>query len=93
MMQAEVVENFALFMSKYEEEFQPYLAACLGEVWNLLMNTGAAPHQDLLVTTSIRFLTTVRAAVSAISAGAVSRPHLGHISAIFAGDAAHATCC
>ena len=58
-LQAEVVDCFALLMSKEEEAFQPHLSAALSDVWTLLMATGLAPHQDLLVTTSIRFLATV----------------------------------
>lgn len=58
-LQAEVVDCFALLMSKEEEAFQPHLAGALSDVWSLLMATGLAPHQDLLVTTSIRFLSTV----------------------------------
>ena len=58
-LQAEVVDSLALLMSKEDEAFQPYLSDCLSTVWTLLMATGLAPHQDLLVTTSIRFLTTV----------------------------------
>ena len=46
-------------MSKEEEALQPYLSASLSDVWTLLMATGLAPHQDLLVTTSIKFLATV----------------------------------
>ena len=36
VLQAEVVETLALYMSKYEEEFQPYLGSCLGHAWALL---------------------------------------------------------
>ena len=63
IVQAEVVETLALFMSKYEEEFQPFLGTCLGHVWALLTSTTLAPHFDLLVTTAIRFLTTVACSV------------------------------
>ncbi len=45
LLHAEVVENLALLMSKEEEAFQPFLSACLGEVWNLLMATGLHAHQ------------------------------------------------
>jgi len=63
VMQAEVVDNLALYMSKYEEEFQPYLSTCLGHAWELLVSTSLFVHHDLLVTTSIRFLTTVSTSV------------------------------
>jgi len=63
VLQAEVVECLELYMSKYEEEFQPFIESCLSQVWGLLMATGLHPHQDLLVTTSIRFLTTVSTSV------------------------------
>lgn len=62
-LQAEVVDCFALLMSKEEEALQPFLSASLSDVWTLLMATGLAPHQDLLVTTAIRFLTTVASSV------------------------------
>ena len=58
-LQAELVDCLALLMSKEEEAFQPFLSEALSTVWTLLMATGLAPHQDLLVTTAIRFLTTV----------------------------------
>ena len=63
LMQAEVVEGLSLLMSKEEEAFAPYLSGCLGEVWNVLMATGLFPHQDMLVTTAMRFLTTVSTSV------------------------------
>lgn len=58
-LQAEVVDCLALLMSKEEEALEPHLSGALGDVWTLLMATGLAPHQDLLVTTSIKFLSTV----------------------------------
>ena len=58
-LQAEAVDCLALLMSKEEEAFQPFLSAALSDVWTLLMATGLAPHQDGLVTTSIKFLSTV----------------------------------
>ncbi len=63
VLQAGVVDNLALFMSKYEEEFEPYLGTLLGHVWDLLVGTSLAPHHDLLVATAIRFLTTVASSV------------------------------
>ena len=63
LLQAEVVEGLSLLMSKEEEAFAPYLPGCLGEVWNVLMAAGLHPHQDLLVTTAVRFLTTVSTSV------------------------------
>lgn len=73
-----MVETLALFMSKYEEEFSPFLGVCLDHVWSLLTATSLAPHYDLLVTTSIRFLTTVAASVhhahfAKVCAGRVER--------------------
>ena len=59
LMQAEVVDCLALLMSKEEEAFEPYLSAALSDVWTLLMATTTAPHQDVLVTTAIKFLQTV----------------------------------
>jgi len=59
LLQAEAVDCLALLMSKEEEAFEPFLGAALGDVWTLLMATTIAPHQDLLVTTAIKFLATV----------------------------------
>ena len=63
VLQAEVVDDLSLLMSKEEEAFAPFLPGCLGEVWNVLMATGLHPHQDLLVTTAMRFLTTIATSV------------------------------
>ena len=63
VLQAAVVDDLSLFMSKYEEELEPYLGTQLSLVWELLVGTSLAPHHDLLVATSIRFLTTVAASV------------------------------
>ena len=53
------MDCLALLMSKEEEAFQPFLSATLSDVWTLLMATGTFAHQDELVTTSIKFLSTV----------------------------------
>lgn len=50
-------------MSKYEEEFEPFLNGLMNEVWQVLMATSLAPHEDLLVTTAVKFLTTVGTSV------------------------------
>ena len=46
-------------MSKEEEAFQPFLSNALSDVWTLLMATSTAAHHDGLVTTSMKFLSTV----------------------------------
>ena len=51
------------YMSKYEEEFEPFLNGLMSEVWQVLMATSLAPHEDLLVTTAVKFLTTVGTSV------------------------------
>ncbi len=63
VLQSEVVEVLSLHLAKDEEVFNDFLPECLKRVWALLVGTTLAPHQDLLVTTSIRFLTTVATSV------------------------------
>ena len=58
-----MVDGLALYMSKYEEEFEPFLNGLMNEVWQVLMATSLAPHEDLLVTTAVKFLTTVGTSV------------------------------
>eukprot|EP00741_Cyanophora_paradoxa_P021915 tig00021428_g21154.t1 len=61
--QAAVCDNLNLFMEKYEEEFKPYLQKFVSDVWTLLMKKGPEPKNDLMVTSAIRFLTTVAKSV------------------------------
>ena len=57
-VQAAVCDNLSLYM-KYEEEFGKYLETFVPAVWQLLVSKGTQPKYDILVTTCIKFLTSV----------------------------------
>mmetsp|Transcript_16972 Transcript_16972/g.45736 ORF Transcript_16972/g.45736 Transcript_16972/m.45736 type:complete len:985 (-) Transcript_16972:289-3243(-) len=63
LLHAAIVETLALYISKYEEEFQPFLPAFVQLVWQRLIATGAGPRYDPLATTSIKFLTSIATSV------------------------------
>jgi exportin-2 (importin alpha re-exporter) len=58
-LQAAVVENLKLYADKDEEEFIPFLGEFTTLVWNLLVGLTSAPKYDTLVTTSIKFLSSL----------------------------------
>lgn len=58
-LQAAIITNLSLYASKDEEPFMPYLPNFTTLVWNLLMTVSTAPMQDILATTSIRFLSSL----------------------------------
>jgi len=58
-IQAAVVENVNLYVSKYEEEFLPHLSEFTQCIWGLLMQVGPKSKYDTLATSSIKFLTSV----------------------------------
>eukprot|EP00633_Aureoumbra_lagunensis_P002197 CAMPEP_0197286210 /NCGR_PEP_ID=MMETSP0890-20130614/1681_1 /TAXON_ID=44058 ORGANISM="Aureoumbra lagunensis, Strain CCMP1510" /NCGR_SAMPLE_ID=MMETSP0890 /ASSEMBLY_ACC=CAM_ASM_000533 /LENGTH=764 /DNA_ID=CAMNT_0042754417 /DNA_START=78 /DNA_END=2372 /DNA_ORIENTATION=- len=58
-LQAAIVENIALYASKYDEEFQPYLQRFAAAVWQRLMHTSRHEKYDHLAVTSIGFLASV----------------------------------
>lgn len=60
---AAIVETLALYISKYEEEFQPYLATFVTVVWQLVIAATPGPRHDGLATTSVKFLTSVATSV------------------------------
>jgi len=63
-LKSQICDNVALYAQKYDEEFQPFLPGFVTDIWNLLTSTGLQLKYDLLVSNSLRFLTTV-----------ASRPH------------------
>jgi exportin-2 (importin alpha re-exporter) len=62
-VQAAVCENLELYMQKYEEEFGKYLPTFVPLVWQLLVAKGSEARYDILVTTCIKFLTSVSMSV------------------------------
>ena len=62
-VQAAVCENLELYMQKYEEEFGKYLPTFVPLVWQLLVAKGSQARYDTLVTTCIKFLTSVSMSV------------------------------
>ena len=62
-VQAAVCENLELYMQKYEEEFGKYLPTFVPLVWELLVAKGSQARYDTLVTTCVKFLTSVSMSV------------------------------
>ena len=58
-VKAAVCDNVNLYIEKNEEEFQRFLQTFVQDVWTLLTKTGAGAEKDHLVTSGVRFLTTV----------------------------------
>lgn len=58
-MHAAIVENFNLYAGKFDEEFRPYLQHFVKDVWELLVKRSNAAKYDKVVTTGIKFLTTL----------------------------------
>lgn len=58
-LQAAIVENLSLYADKDEEPFLPYLQKFTSFVWTLLISLTAHPKHDVLVTKSIRFLSSL----------------------------------
>jgi exportin-2 (importin alpha re-exporter) len=58
-VKAAICDNINLYIEKNEEEFQRFLQTFVGDVWTLLTKTGMEPNKDHLVTSGVRFLTTV----------------------------------
>jgi exportin-2 (importin alpha re-exporter) len=58
-LQAALVENLNLYATKYEEEFQNFLGGFTQQIWQRLLEVGNEPKYDLLVTSGIKFLTSV----------------------------------
>jgi|Transcript_930 exportin-2 (importin alpha re-exporter) len=62
-LKAAVCDNINLYIEKNEEEFAPYLQTFVQDVWTLLMATDLATNRDHLVTSGVKFLTTVASSV------------------------------
>lgn len=58
-LKSEVCKNVELYASKYDEEFQPYIARFVEDVWKLLTSTGLGPKFDALVSKALKFLVVV----------------------------------
>lgn len=58
-VKAAICDNVNLYIEKNEEEFQRFLQTFVQDVWTLLTKTGQEPNKDHLVTSGVRFLTTV----------------------------------
>ena len=58
-VKAAICDNVNLYIEKNEEEFQRFLQTFVQDVWTLLTKTGLEPNKDHLVTSGVRFLTTV----------------------------------
>ena len=58
-LQAAIVDNLKLYGDKDEEPFEPFLPDFARLVWNLLVGLTSFPKHDALVTTSIKFLSSL----------------------------------
>ncbi|XP_074596688.1 chromosome segregation 1 [Brevipalpus obovatus] len=58
-LKSEICENISMYAQKYHEEFNPYLKSFVQKVWELLTSLGLETKYDLLVSNSIRFLSTI----------------------------------
>mmetsp|Transcript_22084 Transcript_22084/g.77407 ORF Transcript_22084/g.77407 Transcript_22084/m.77407 type:complete len:992 (-) Transcript_22084:120-3095(-) len=59
MLQTAVMEVVNLFAEKWDEDFEPYFQAFIQQVWTMLTTLSTAPKYDRLVTTAIKFLSSV----------------------------------
>jgi exportin-2 (importin alpha re-exporter) len=58
-LQAAIIENLKIYADKDEEPFIPFLPQFTSLVWNLLVSLTAYQKHDTLVTTSIKFLSSL----------------------------------
>jgi exportin-2 (importin alpha re-exporter) len=58
-LQSAIIENLNIYAGKDEEPFIPFLPNFTSLVWNLLISLTAHPKHDTLVTTSIKFLSSL----------------------------------
>eukprot|EP01091_Cochliopodium_minus_P009970 TRINITY_DN2578_c0_g1_i1.p1 TRINITY_DN2578_c0_g1~~TRINITY_DN2578_c0_g1_i1.p1 ORF type:complete len:972 (-),score=302.01 TRINITY_DN2578_c0_g1_i1:116-3031(-) len=63
-VQANICEICNLYATKYEEEFGPFLQGFVQEVWTMLAQASNLPKFDGVVTSSIKFLTSIASGVS-----------------------------
>jgi exportin-2 (importin alpha re-exporter) len=59
LLQGAIVENLSLYADKDEEPFLPFLPQFTTLVWNLLISLTAYSKHDMLVTKSIKFLSSL----------------------------------
>lgn len=58
-LQSSIIENLNLYASKYDEEFNPYLAQFTQIIWQLLIQVGIEQKYDVLATNAIKFLSSI----------------------------------
>ncbi len=58
-LQVAIVENLNLYATKYEEDFAPFLSTFTMAIWQLLIEIGSQPKYDTLITSAIKFLSSV----------------------------------
>mmetsp|Transcript_22762 Transcript_22762/g.44700 ORF Transcript_22762/g.44700 Transcript_22762/m.44700 type:complete len:978 (-) Transcript_22762:250-3183(-) len=56
LVQEAIIKNLSLYLSKYEEEFQPHIKDFAITTWNLLNKTPTLARYDGLVTMALEFL-------------------------------------
>ncbi|KAI2810344.1 hypothetical protein RDWZM_002654 [Blomia tropicalis] len=58
-LKSQICENVGMYAEKYNEEFEPYLAGFIQQIWNLLGSLNNEVRYDLLASNAIRFLSIV----------------------------------
>lgn len=58
-MHAAIIEILNLYAGKFDEDFRPYLQFFIRDVWELLVRRSNSTKYDKVVTTGIKFLSTV----------------------------------
>jgi exportin-2 (importin alpha re-exporter) len=62
-VQACILRICAVYATRFEEEFSPYIKNFVQAAWEILTQVGPEPANDLLVTEGIRFLSSVASSV------------------------------
>jgi exportin-2 (importin alpha re-exporter) len=58
-LKSAIIENLNIYVSKYEEEFAPFLGQFTQVIWQLLLAVGGEGKFDHLATCALKFLTSV----------------------------------
>ncbi|XP_015789619.1 exportin-2 [Tetranychus urticae] len=58
-LKSQICDNISMYAQKYHDEFQNFLPNFVQSVWTLLSTIGLQPKYDILVSNSIRFISTV----------------------------------
>mmetsp|Transcript_18430 Transcript_18430/g.59977 ORF Transcript_18430/g.59977 Transcript_18430/m.59977 type:complete len:964 (-) Transcript_18430:689-3580(-) len=58
-LKGSICENLNTFVSKYDDEFQPFIEAFVNSVWQVIVNVGPEPAKDHVASCAIQFLTKV----------------------------------